>query len=118
MKVPENPNPRPPDDDSWFPGYRSWLGHKVMLFVSDNTPKCDEVVRILSQGMDRQLPIGTRIKLWVHHAMCCYCHRYERQLRDLRRYAKAFPERVGTVATESLTSEAKDRLKKALSKPE
>jgi hypothetical protein len=114
VKVPTNPNPRPPDDDSWFPGYKSWLGHQVMLFISDHTPRCNEVVRILSEGMDRKLPLRRRIQLQVHHAMCCYCHRYERQLKDLRKFSNAFPEEIGEASGEVLPADAKARLKRAL----
>jgi hypothetical protein len=46
--------------------------------------------------------------------MCCYCHRYERQLRDLRKYSKAFPGKIGEASGEALTAGAKERLKQAL----
>ena len=106
-------NPRPPDDTSLIKG-RNWLSNKVAWFVADHTPKCHEVVRILSEGMERKLPLGMRIKLRLHHLMCCWCQRYEEQLKDIRKFASAFPEEIGEASEEVLPPAAKERLKKAL----
>jgi hypothetical protein len=108
----KDPNPRAPDDDSWIQG-KWWLTRKILLFLAYKTPRCNEVVRLLSEGMDHPLPLWMRIKLWAHHSICCYCHRYERQLNDLRRYAQAFPVETGD---KTLSPDAKARIRRALEK--
>ena len=106
-------NPRPPDDTSLIPG-KTWLGRKVMLFISYHTPRCREVVRILSQGMEHELPLSMRMKLWLHNLMCCWCQRYMKQLQYLRKTAHAFPEKVGETSNEVLSPEARSRIEQAL----
>ena len=109
----EEANPRPPDDTSLIPG-KSWLGRKVMLFIAYHTPRCRDVVRIASQGMEREVPLSMRIKLWLHNRMCCWCQRYMQQLHYLRKTARAFPEKAGETSREVLSTQAKERLKEAL----
>jgi hypothetical protein len=106
----DDPNPRTPDDDSRIQG-KTWLTRKILLFLATNTPRCNEVVRLLSQGMDHPLPLWTRVKLRAHRLICCYCHRYERQLHDLRHYARELPADSGTA---TLSAKAKARIKDAL----
>ncbi len=64
--------------------------------------------------MDKDLSLGTRIKLRIHYLMCSFCERYAKQLKYMRTVAREFPEKIGEVSDEKLSSEAKDRLKKAL----
>src|SRR5216117_374753 len=113
--VPEwTPNPRPPDDTSTFQEHRSWLQLQIVLLICRFTPTCPEVTRILSLGMDRKLPLSTRIKLRIHYLMCSFCERYEKQLKYMREVAREFPEKIGEVSDEKLPAEAKELLKEAL----
>src|SRR6266487_4001316 len=57
------PNPRPPDDASIFQEHRNWFQLQIVLLICRFTPTCPEVTRILSLGMDKELPLATRIKL-------------------------------------------------------
>ncbi len=108
------PNPRPPDDDSTFQEHRSWLQLQIVLLICRFTPTCPEVTRILSLGMDKELPLTTRIKLRIHYRMCSFCERYAKQLKYMRTVAHEFPEKIGEVSDAKLPTEAKERLKQAL----
>jgi hypothetical protein len=87
-----------------------------VLLICRFTPTCPEVVRILSQGMDEDLSLGTRIKLRIHYLMCSFCERYAKQLKYMRTVAREFPEKVGEVSDATLPADAKQRMKAALRK--
>jgi hypothetical protein len=108
------PNPRPPDDNSTLQEHRNWLQLKVVLLICKFTPTCPEVVRILSQGMDKDLSLLTRMKLRIHFLMCSFCERYMKQLLYMRTVARQFPEKIGEVSDATLPADAKERMKAAL----
>src|SRR5213075_1631336 len=113
--VPEwTPNPRPPDDTSTFQEHRSWLQLQIVLLICRFTPTCPQVTRILSLGMDKELPLTTRIKLRIHYLMCSFCQRYMKQLKYIRQVSREFPEKIGDVSDATLPSEVKQRLKESL----
>src|SRR5437667_12836983 len=74
------PNPRPPDDASIFQEHRSWLQLQIVLLICRFTPTCPEVTRILSLGMDKELPLTTRIKQRIHDLMCPFWEGYPKHL--------------------------------------
>ncbi len=74
------PNPRPADDTSVVQEHRNWFQLQIVLLICRFTPTCPEVIRILSVGMDKPLPLPTRIKLRIHYLMCSFCARYAKQL--------------------------------------
>jgi hypothetical protein len=108
------PNPRPPDDSSIVQEHRNWFQLQIVLLICRFTPTCPEVVRILSQGMDKKLSLGTRIKLRVHFLMCSFCERYMKQLKYMRRVSREFPEKIGEASNATLPADAKERIKSAL----
>src|SRR5436309_9010043 len=113
--VPEwTPNPRPPDDTSTFQEHRSWFQLQIVLLICRFTPTCPQVTRILSLGMDKELPLTTGIKLRIHYLMCSFCERYMKQLKYIRQVSREFPEKIGEVSDATVTTEAKERLKEAL----
>ena len=61
--------------------------HRLTHMVS-----CKEASRLLSQGEDRRLSLGERIKLRLHLVVCTGCMRFKRQIdftRDaMSRYRK------------------------------
>ncbi len=93
---------------------RNWFERLLISLIASHTPKCREVVKLLSQSMDVKLPITTRIKLRFHYLMCAWCQRYENQLRALRKVSSALPEYVDDCCSESLPDSSKERLKQAL----
>ena len=91
-----------------------WLTTKLVTFIAKLAPRCREVTRLLSQGMDRPLPLRTRVALWLHFTVCDYCLRYARQLKFVRQVSRELPQRgVGRSAV-TLPEAAKARLRRAL----
>lgn len=107
------PNPRPPDDSSVLQPH-GWPQKLLIWIISETTPKCREVVRILSEQMDRQLPLMTRYRLRLHFVACCWCERYMKQLHYLRETARRFPEHADDAGGAALSPEARLRLKQTL----
>lgn len=46
---------------------------------------CKEVTRLVSQGLDRRLGVGERLRLRLHLAICGGCTQFSRQMRFLRK---------------------------------
>jgi hypothetical protein len=103
----------PPDNPSLLAG-RNRIERWVVSYLANHTPKCREVVRLLSRSMEVKLPMMARFKLRFHFLICVWCHRYERQLWALRRIASSAPEHVDDIFPTALSSSAKERLKQAL----
>jgi hypothetical protein len=109
----EDSNPRPPDDTSPIQP-KGWLQKMLVLIISGTTPKCRDVVRILSEQMDHELPVTMRLKLRLHFLACCWCERYMKQLHHMRETARRFPEHAGEASGPGLSPEARFRLKHVL----
>ena len=62
-------NPSPEGNPS-FLARRNRLQTALVKFIGKRTPKCREVVRILSQAMDSKLPLSMRMKLRLHYLIC------------------------------------------------
>lgn len=105
------PNPRPADDTSTFQEHRNWLQLRIVILITRFTPRCPEVVRLLSLGMEQPLPLRTRLKLRIHYLMCSFCERYAKQLQYMREVAREFPEKIGDVAEEKMPDDAKQRMR-------
>ena len=93
---------------------RNWLERSLIRLIASQTPKCREVVKLLSQSMEVTLPITLRIKLRLHHLICAWCQRYERHLWALRKVSSSLPEHVDDCCPETLPASSKKRLKQAL----
>jgi hypothetical protein len=52
---------------------------------------CKEASRLISEQLDRDLPIAERAALRVHLAICTACTRMTRQFEFLRRAARQYP---------------------------
>jgi hypothetical protein len=81
---------------------------------------CRDVTQLISESMDTSLPIGKRIGVRVHLLMCKFCSRYERQLlliRETVRRIAATEEKPGEPPGETLSEEAKERIRKSLRNP-
>jgi hypothetical protein len=46
---------------------------------------CKEVTRIVSQGLDRNLGLGERLRLRLHLAICDGCTNFRKQMLFLRK---------------------------------
>ena len=78
---------------------------------------CKDVTRLISESMDRSLPLRKRIGVRVHLLICKFCARYERQLlqiREMARHLVATKEKPGEPYWETLSEEARVRIGKSL----
>ena len=81
---------------------------------------CKDVTQLLSEAMDRSLPLGKRIGVRFHLLICKFCARYERQLlliRETVRRLVATEEKSGEPPGETLSKEAKERIRNSLRNP-
>jgi hypothetical protein len=111
--MPEPYNPSPVGNPSLLKR-RSWPETQLVKFIGRHTPKCPEVVRILSQGMDRELSLRTRLFLRLHFLICRWCQRYSEHLRYLRKFSRRIPEEIANLDTLTMPPDAKDRMKRRL----
>jgi hypothetical protein len=75
---------------------------------------CKEVTRMVSESMDRKLPLHQRMGIRVHLLMCKFCSRYRKQLlilREAMRLQERYVEDTGSLIT--LPSEARERIKRS-----
>jgi hypothetical protein len=81
---------------------------------------CKDVTRLVSESMDRSLPLGKRIGVRLHLLVCKFCARYERQLlliRDTVRHLAATVETPGESFGETLSVEARERIGESIRNP-
>jgi hypothetical protein len=78
---------------------------------------CKEVTRLISESLDRDLPLRERIGLRMHLIMCKFCSRYEKQTLMIRDaigfYAKQM-DRGESTPLHKLSKEARERIKSSL----
>jgi uncharacterized protein (DUF2461 family) len=106
-------NPSPEGNPS-FLARRNRFQTALVRFIGERTPKCREVVRILSQSMDSKLSLTMRIKLRLHYLICAWCQRYEKQLHTLRKFVSSVPDHLDDFSADTLSLTAKERMKEAL----
>jgi hypothetical protein len=78
---------------------------------------CEEAARLMSESLDRKLPLGQRMALRMHLLMCKLCPRFWRQLQFLRNATGRFvkeAEREVPFPFESLSTDAQERIKRAV----
>ena len=78
---------------------------------------CKDATRLISESMDRSLPLRRRIGVRIHLFICRFCARYERQLLLLRETARRMAEAKewpGEPSVETLSDGARDRIRKSL----
>src|ERR1700748_612404 len=87
---------------------RNWLERLLVGLIAKRTPKCREVVRLLSQSMEAKLLVTTRIKILFHYLICIWCYRYGKQLHALRKITSSLPEHVDDCSQETLPDSSKE----------
>ena len=81
---------------------------------------CKDVTRLISESMDRSLPLGKRIGVRLHLIICKFCARYERQLLLIRETVGRLAATVdapGEPSRETLSVEARERIRKSMNNP-
>ncbi len=78
---------------------------------------CKETARLISDRLDRNLPLRRRIALRLHLAMCYPCRAYKTQIDSLNRLFSRRAKRKLTRAqfhAQSLSAEGRERIKASL----
>jgi len=78
---------------------------------------CRQISILVSESLDRELPLRKRVAVWLHLMMCRFCARYRKQLLFLRDAADAYArqgEDLFSADSDSLSPEAHERIKRAL----
>ena len=78
---------------------------------------CKDATRLISESMDRSLPLRKRIGVRVHLLICRFCARYERQLLLIRETARRIAEAKewpGEPSGETLSEGTRERIRKSL----
>jgi hypothetical protein len=109
----EKPSSSSAENPSLLAG-RNRLERLLVSFIAKRTPKCPEVVKLLSQSMEVKLPVTTRIKIRFHYLICVWCYRYGKQLHALRKIASSLLEHVDDCSQETLPDSSKERMKQVL----
>lgn len=93
------------------------LTRAIVMFLARHTPRCHDMTRLISQELETAHPPGTRLRMRLHFWICAWCQRYRDQLRLMRKAMHRCDEQHPPAAAPKLSSDTKDRLKEALTKP-
>jgi len=76
---------------------------------------CEEVARLVSESLDRDLSRFERMKLKMHHFMCKACRNYKEQILFLHKALQKFcSDESLAPEEEKLSDEARLKIKTAL----
>ncbi len=76
---------------------------------------CKEVTHLISESLDRELPLHKRLGVRVHLSLCKFCRQYRRQILFLRRASRDYQSRAEKdeiLPFASLPPEIQERIKK------
>ena len=76
---------------------------------------CKKVTRMISESLDRELPVHQRLGIRVHLLMCKFCSRYQKQILGLRETIRLYVTHEKDIEPYfTLTPEAKKRIKRSM----
>jgi hypothetical protein len=78
---------------------------------------CREAAQLLSDSLDRELPLRQRIALRIHLFMCKLCPRFRNQILFLKETLNQYRlegVRERLLTSESLSAEARERIQRAI----
>ena len=94
--------------DSLIAKLNDWMIRKLQLTCEDTTP-------LISELIDHSLPLGKRVRLKFHLAMCSVCCFYKKQLEVIRALARKLrEEEAPTQQNANLSEQAKTKIKDSL----
>ena len=86
------------------------LKMRWVVWVWNHTPNCAEMSRLASLSLEQPPTLALRLKMRLHHLICVWCRRYERQLQFLHRAAPHAHDDLGSLAARGLSTDARQRL--------
>jgi len=86
------------------------LKMRWVTWVWNHTPNCAEMSRLASLALERPPSLSMRLRMRLHHLICAWCRRYEKQLRFLHRAAPHLDKADHDKPAVRLSNDAKRRL--------
>jgi len=74
---------------------------------------CKKITRLISESMDRELPLYKRMGIRFHLMMCALCRRYEKQLLYIRSILRQSSE-AEDLSCHSMPTDARKRIEEKL----
>jgi len=91
------------------------LKHSMRYYLLRTLPTCQQTVERISDSMERSLSIRDRVKLKLHLWICVWCQWYIEHLHIIRETARAKAEEpADVISSRSLSSEARERIRRRL----
>jgi len=90
------------------------LKHSIRYWLLRKLPTCRQAVEQISQSMERPLTLRERIKLKLHLWVCAWCRWYLEHLHLIRDTARARADEPDFIASATLSSEARERIRRRI----
>ena len=90
------------------------LKHSIRYWLLRNLPACQQTVALISESMERPLSLQERIKLKLHLWICVWCQWYMEHLQIIRKTARAKGDELPEFASDGLSNEARERIRRNL----
>ena len=79
---------------------------------------CQDTSPLVSEMMDHDLPLGKRLRVWLHLAICKMCKNCQSHFLTIRSMARSLGEEgAGPTSSSALSVEAKEKIKRAMKSP-
>ena len=96
------------------------IKHAVRWWLLRRLPACKQIVKVISESMERKLSLRERITVNLHLWICLWCVWYLEQLnlmRDTIRTKASQEPNLESSSLPPLSAEARERMKLRLSQP-
>ncbi len=93
---------------------RAKLRQRMQYWLARRVPTCQAVVPVMSQSLDRPLTLRERVSMKLHLWTCIYCRWYLEQLGIIRTECRGQGEEPAPDPSLALSTEARDRIRRAI----
>jgi hypothetical protein len=96
------------------------IKHAVRWWLLRRLPACKQIVKVISESMERKLSLRERITVKLHLWICLWCVWYLEHLnlmRDTIRTKTSQEPNLDSASLPPLSPEARERMKLRLSQP-
>lgn len=96
------------------------IKHAVRWWLLKRLPTCKQIVKVISESMERKLSLRERITVKLHLWICLWCVWYLEHLnlmRDTIRTKASQEPNLKSSSLPPLSAEARERIKLSLTRP-
>lgn len=87
---------------------------RIQYWLARRLPTCRAIVPVLSQSLDRPLTLRERLTMRLHLWTCIYCTWYLEQIGMIGSECRGHGEEPAPDPSLTLSSEARDRIRRAI----